>query len=129
VEAIEEECFACCTRLSSVTFEPGSRLAQIGPRAFARCSSLSSIFIPVSVEKIGDESLGFCENLSRVTFESGSKLSSLDPDVFNNCRSLSAICVPSDLQAILQDYHEFVHVITPEIEAEEAAHSAADSGA
>jgi hypothetical protein len=63
-----------------VTFESGCKLSRIGRSAFWRCSSLSSICIPSSVEQLCASCFADCNGLSSVTFESGSKLSSVPVD-------------------------------------------------
>jgi hypothetical protein len=35
VEVLGDECFCKCIRLQSVTFEPGSRLREVGRKAFS----------------------------------------------------------------------------------------------
>jgi hypothetical protein len=99
-----KECFYGCKSLSTVTFESGSQLSSIAQSAFWKCSSLSSIFIPSSVESLGKDCFSGCKSLSTVTFESGSHLSSLSESAFRDCSSLSSICCPSSLQTILADY-------------------------
>jgi hypothetical protein len=65
--------------------------------AFSECKSLSSLFIPSSVEKLGRECFIRCESLSTVTFESGSLLSNILDRAFCGCRSLLSICIPSSV--------------------------------
>jgi hypothetical protein len=67
-------CFFDCTRLSSVTFEAGSKLSRIHRIAFQWCSSLSSICIPSSVLRIGEGCFARCPALSNLTLESDSRL-------------------------------------------------------
>jgi hypothetical protein len=47
IKTIGEFCFAGCSSLSSVTFEPGAKLSKLGRAVFQR-SSLETIFIPSS---------------------------------------------------------------------------------
>jgi hypothetical protein len=53
VEMLGKSCFSGCESLSTVTFESGSQLSSIAQSAFSFCSSLSSIFVPSSVEMLG----------------------------------------------------------------------------
>jgi hypothetical protein len=80
--------------------------------AVSSCSSLRSICIPSSVEKLGKDCFSLCESLSTVTFESGSKLSSIEEFAFAYCSSLSSICIPSSLKTILTEYQAFLKVCT-----------------
>jgi hypothetical protein len=53
-------CFAGLTHLSSLTFESGSRLREIGDSAFADCHSLKSISLPASLAVVSG--LSFAES-------------------------------------------------------------------
>jgi hypothetical protein len=83
-----------------VTFESGSHLSSIAESAFRYCSSLSSIFIPSSVEMLGKYCFSGCESLSRVTFESDSQLSFIAEGAFRYCSSLSSIFIPSSVEML-----------------------------
>jgi hypothetical protein len=104
IKRLDIGCFYECQTISTVIFESGSTLLSIGESAFEGCLSLSSIFIPSSVEILGKWCFYGCKSLSTVTFESGSQLSSIAEDAFWKCSSLSSICCPSSLQTILADY-------------------------
>jgi hypothetical protein len=93
-------CFYECESIAAVTFESGSQLSSIAESAFWGCSSLSSIFIPSSVEMLGAYCFSQCNSLSMVTFESGSQLSSIADFAFACCSSLSSICIPPGLQRL-----------------------------
>ena len=67
VEEIGEGAFEHCTALSTLRFAPGSRLSTIGGRAFYRCSSITSLTIPDSVQSIGDKAFYDLENLKYLT--------------------------------------------------------------
>jgi hypothetical protein len=74
VKILGEECFAECKFLSSVRFEPGSRLSRI-ERGVFRDSGLKDIVIPASIEFMGQSCFAGCKSLLFVIFESGSRLS------------------------------------------------------
>jgi hypothetical protein len=76
VELIGKECFSNCKTLAEVTFESGSKLRQIGNRAFSN-TAIRRIEIPASVITIGHHCFSGCKSLREVTFESGSSLTSL----------------------------------------------------
>jgi hypothetical protein len=58
-----------------VSFEPGSRLLNIGPSAFLDCRMLESICLPSSIETLEKGVFDGCTALSKVTFEPGGKFS------------------------------------------------------
>jgi hypothetical protein len=64
-------CFYGNKFVSSVTFEPRSKLSRIERGAFAACYSLASICIPSSVEMLSEDCFLACKALSSVTFEAG----------------------------------------------------------
>ena len=59
--------FAHCPNISSVTLPTDQHLYEIGPGAFGDCTSLTSIDIPMSVNKINDGAFAGCSNLASVT--------------------------------------------------------------
>jgi hypothetical protein len=55
VETLCDRCDSSCSQLSTVTFDPGSRLMTfVDESGFAECSSLSSIWIPSSVQALSE---------------------------------------------------------------------------
>jgi hypothetical protein len=66
--------------------------------SFANCSSLSSICIPSSVEKIGRACFKSCLSLRAVQFGSESKLQKLCSDCFQDCSSLQSITIPRSVE-------------------------------
>jgi hypothetical protein len=83
-----------------VTFETGSKLSRIESGAFRDCSSLSSICILSSVEKLYKSCFYGCKALSDVTFEAGSQLLRIEDRAFSFCSSLCSICIPSSVIVI-----------------------------
>ena len=67
VVAIGERAFAGCSSLTSVTI-PDS-VTTIGNSVFSYCSSLTSVTIPDSVTAIGDDAFSYCSSLTIVIFE------------------------------------------------------------
>ena len=63
--------FAHCPNISSVTLPTDQQLYEIGPGAFGDCTSLTSIDIPMSVNKINDGAFAGCSNLASVTLGYG----------------------------------------------------------
>ena len=63
--------FAHCPNISNVTLPTDQHLYEIGPGAFGDCTSLTSIDIPMSVNKINDGAFAGCSNLASVTLGYG----------------------------------------------------------
>jgi hypothetical protein len=74
VRTLERECLSYCSSLSSVIFEQGSRLKEIGKEAFLGCRSLQSVQIPGTIEK-----LEFWDTVPsrKLIFESGASVQRL----------------------------------------------------
>lgn len=67
VEIIGYKAFCDCISLTSVRFDPPTRL--IGQHAFLRCRNLQTIKIPSSVTEIHEDAFLGCDNLSDIYFE------------------------------------------------------------
>ena len=96
VIAIENEAFASCQSLQSVTFPEG--LQSIGEEAFYGCTTLQNIDIPQSVTKIGSSTFSGCSALQSVTIPEG--VIYIGSSTFSGCRSLTSIDLPSTMQEI-----------------------------
>lgn len=81
VETIGPWAFRDCSSLKTVTFGKDSRLKKIGTSeyggSFMRCTALTSIEIPASVETIEATAFYACTSLKIVTFEKGSQLKTI----------------------------------------------------
>ena len=88
--------FSGCSALESVIFETGSHLKTIEGSAFSYCSSLKTITIPQSVERIRTYTnfgaFSGCSALESVIFEPDSKLTTVDENAFRNCDNLTIYC-------------------------------------
>lgn len=119
LKVIEDEVFAYCTQLRSVSFT-GNGLTSIGSEAFRGCSSLGEIRIPNSCSFIGDFCFGdctdlysvrlplslnkitmglfeYCENLSRANLP---EVTEIEDWAFNGCESLRTVNMPETVHAI-----------------------------
>ena len=76
--------FAHCPKISSVTLPTDQQLYEIGPGAFGDCTSLISIDIPMSVNKIGTEAFAGCSNLAtvRLGYGDATHVVTIGKDVF-----------------------------------------------
>jgi hypothetical protein len=88
------------SRLTSIAFEEGSVLTQIGDLAFSGCSSLKSICIPAGVESLGKRCFSECTWLTDITFAPFSRLSQIGSRAFQNLPFLKSICIPEHVQNI-----------------------------
>lgn len=95
-ESIPARAFANCTSLTSVIL-PVS-LARIEENAFVGCSGIVDIEIPQSVISIGNGAFNSCSSLTKV--ELPQSLTSLGKGAFNMCASLSEISFKGDMPDI-----------------------------
>ena len=91
VTAIGRRAFANCSSLTSVTIPSSVRV--IDGWAFEGCSSLTSVTIPSSVTSIGDYSFAGCSSLTSITIPSS--VTSIENSAFYGCSSLTSITVDS----------------------------------
>ncbi len=99
---IQNTTFQGCTALSGVNFQ-NDKVTSIGSSAFASCTSLTSIDLPVGVTVIEQSTFNGCRNLSRVTMGDG--VTSIGITAFYNT-GLTSITLPSALTTINQSAFE-----------------------
>jgi flagellar basal body rod protein FlgG len=79
----------------------GKPVIEIGWRAFAYNTDLTSVTIPASVTDIsGWESFAGCTNLTTVNFAAGSRLQTIGGNAFRDCTSLTSITIPASVTTI-----------------------------
>jgi hypothetical protein len=78
--------------MSSVLFESGTRLREIGPGAFALCDKLETFNIPEPIEILGDRSFEFCSKVETILFEGSSILRTIGELAFAGC-NLNSITI------------------------------------
>ena len=100
---IQGTTFQGCTDLNTVTFEEGNNVNSIGNSAFASCTSLTSIDIPVAVTTIEQIVFNGCRNLQNVTM--GDNVTSIGITAFYNT-GLTSFTFPSALTSIGQSAFE-----------------------
>ncbi len=91
--AVENEAFANCVNLKSVTFEGSS--AYIGSEAFLNCTSLEKLTFKkpnASIKYIGESAFKNCFDLETVTLPS--KTGEIREFAFGNCIALKTFTVP-----------------------------------
>jgi len=97
VESITESAFRDCSSLTSVTFEPNSKLKTIEENAF-RSSGLNSINLPASIETIARWAFDHCV-LTSATFEVNSKLKTIADFAFFSS-GITSISIPASVESI-----------------------------
>ena len=80
---------------SSIDSVPVKKIAE---NAFTRCSSLTEVSVPGSVETIGDYAFQNCSQLKKVTIAKG--VSRIGAGAFMDCSSLTDINIPEGVEAI-----------------------------
>lgn len=88
ITTIRVRTFYGCSSLKSITL-PESLERIDGTNAFYDCSSLEEIIIPDKVTTIGDKSFSFCTSLTKVTI--GKSVTSIGKNCFNECKKLATI--------------------------------------
>lgn len=92
------------------------RFIIIEEGAFASCSSLETITIPASVERIGHCAFAMsCMSLYQLTFSQtnrGSRLTHIGDRAFSCCSSLTTVELPSKVQFIGKSAYELCHMIS-----------------
>jgi hypothetical protein len=81
-------------KVSTVLFESGTRLREIGPAAFSGCRSLKGFEVPESVEIIADHCFEDCFNMETIEFWRRSGLKKIGERAFPGCK-LNSITIPA----------------------------------
>jgi hypothetical protein len=79
IEELDSGCFSGCVTLSSVIFEPGSRLLRVKSDAFYKCPSLLSICLPSEVRECSGIAL-VGQNSQAITIAPGNRWLSMSGD-------------------------------------------------
>lgn len=98
VTEIGARAFYGCVSLQTVTFEAGSRLANIADGAFMKCSALTSIELPAAVQTIGAGAFFECSALTSVIVNEGTR--SIENQAFQNCTALAEVKLPTTLENV-----------------------------
>jgi hypothetical protein len=96
IEVLGISAFRDCK--SIVSLAGGAKLREIGNFEFAG-STVASIAISASVERIGDSACSHCSALSSLTLESVS-LRRIGEDAFGNCPVLQSVTIPGSVEVI-----------------------------
>jgi hypothetical protein len=79
---------------TTVLFESGTRLREIGRESFAGCHQLASFNVPESVEILGDRCFASCPKMETIRFEGSSRLKRIGEQAFIGSR-LHSITIPA----------------------------------
>ncbi|MDE5580809.1 MAG: leucine-rich repeat domain-containing protein [Treponemataceae bacterium] len=96
VTGILKDAFLDCTSLTSVTL--ADTVQRIGTGAFSGCTSLASVTISEGVTIIYDEAFRNCTSLARVAIPSS--VTKIDNYAFKDCASLAYVTIPEGVQEI-----------------------------
>ncbi|MDY0015266.1 MAG: leucine-rich repeat protein [Bacteroidales bacterium] len=73
-------------------------VTKIGNQAFAFCSGLTSVSIPLSVIQIGDSAFCYCSNLSSINLPQS--ITDIGDSAFFHCSALTEISIPKFVKLI-----------------------------
>lgn len=96
VVSIGEEAFANCTSLQGLTIPV--TVTEIGSAAFYGCTSLTSLTIPDSVTKIESGTFFNCTGLTELTL--GKETTEIGDMAFGYCTSLETVELPDTLETV-----------------------------
>ena len=88
-DEIGEYAFAYCSGLTSLTLPVG--ITSIGEFAFSGCSGLTSLTLPAGITSIGEYAFSGCSGLTSLTLPAG--ITSIDKYAFSGCSRLTSIYV------------------------------------
>ena len=101
IETIGEDAFnnafGDCSSVSVALILPEG-LKYIGNKAFANCSSFTSITLPNSLQEIGPYAFENCSSLTSITLPNS--IQEIGSYAFANCSSLTSITLPNSIQEI-----------------------------
>ena len=125
VRFVRSFCFAFCTSLTSILFEPSTNTVELGSHAFQNCreittitlplnlpeipvecfymcTSLTDIPVPNTVEELGWRSFWGCKSLSTMDLRDN-KILLIPVRCFYLCIALTDISLPNTVQKIARD--------------------------
>ena len=90
--------FAFYNNSTLVSINISNSVEKIGDSAFAGCSSLSSIIIPDSITSIGIKAFSNCTSLKSISLTES--INVISEQMFSNCTSLKTINLPDSISRI-----------------------------
>ena len=92
-DEIGEYAFAYCSGLTSLTLPVG--ITSIGEFAFSGCSGLTSLTLPAGITSIGEYAFSRCSGLTSLTLPAG--ITSIDKYAFSGCSRLTSLNLPAGI--------------------------------
>lgn len=97
VTAIGECAFTHCTSLKNVNIK-STQITEYANMLFYGCTSLTSITVPASIEKVGTAAFYGCTSVTEIVVEEGVK--EIGAQAFQNCEKLEKVTLPASLTKI-----------------------------
>ena len=95
-DEIGEYAFAYCSGLTSLTLPVG--IISIGEFAFSGCSGLTSLTLPAGITSIGEYAFSGCSGLTSLNLPAG--ITSIDKYAFSGCSRLTSLTLPAGITSI-----------------------------
>ncbi len=93
---VRESTFEACSRVQVVSLP--SKLEKIEPKAFYRCTYMTTVHFPAALTSIGEDAFRQCENLLSV--ELPAKLQKLGNNVFRGCGAMTTLNIGRGLKKL-----------------------------
>ncbi len=98
-DEIGEYAFAYCSGLTSLTLPVG--ITSIGEFAFSGCSGLTSLTLPAGITSIGEYAFYGCSGLTSLNLPAG--ITEIGESTFSNCSGLTSLTLPAGITSIGDD--------------------------
>ena len=95
-DEIGEYAFAYCSGLTSLTLPVG--ITSIGEFAFSGCSGLTSLTLPAGITSIGEYAFYGCSGLTSLNLPAG--ITEIGESTFSNCSGLTSLTLPDGITSI-----------------------------
>ena len=95
-DEIGEYAFAYCSGLTSLTLPVG--ITSIGEFAFYGCSGLTSLTLPAGITSIGEYAFYGCSGLTSLNLPAG--ITEIGESTFSNCSGLTSLTLPAGITSI-----------------------------
>ena len=95
-DEIGEYAFAYCSGLTSLTLPVG--ITSIGEFAFSGCSGLTSLNLPAGITSIGEYAFYGCSGLTSLNLPAG--ITEIGESTFSDCSRLTSLTLPDGITSI-----------------------------